>query len=176
MKRIELDVSLETKDFWRYYLGYYFSFSSVFYFYLSFTIFGFCIAFLLYGKYLEFQHFVQVGMAAALFVCLFNFVMSYFSVENAKRLDSGKCKYIFSDEKTEISTEFFKSQTDWRYISSVKETTNYFVLPMKDGQSHLIPKRFFRDYEQIASFKNLLRVKFGDKAALKKSKENLGLK
>jgi hypothetical protein len=35
---------------------------------------------LLFGKDLEFQHFVQVSIIAVLFVCLFNFVMSYFSV------------------------------------------------------------------------------------------------
>ena len=176
MKEIELDVSLKAKDFWRYYLSYYFSFNSIFYFYLSFTIFGFCVVFLLFGRYFEFRHFVQVGVAAALFLCLYNFVMSHFSVENAKRMSDKNCKYIFSDEKVEIVTKSFKSQTDWSYILSVKETANYFILPMKDGQSHLIPKRFFRDYEQIAGFKNLLRAKFGEKAALKKSKENLGLK
>lgn len=176
MREIELDVALERRDFWRHYLGYYFSFDFIFHFYLSFTIFGFCVAFLLFGKDLEFQHFVQVSIIAVLFVCLFNFVMSYFSVENAKKLGSGNCKYIFSDEKVEMITKFFKSQIDWSHISSVKETANYFVLPMKDGQKHLIPKRIFQDYEQTISFKNLLRTKLGEKAALKKSKENLKLK
>jgi hypothetical protein len=114
---------------------------------------------------------VQVIIAAVLFVFLFNFTMAYFSVENAKKLDSGKCKYIFSDEKAEVITKFFKSQIDWSYFSSVKETANYFFLPMKGGESHLIPKRFFQDYEQIADFRNLLHVKFGEKAYLKNQKK-----
>ncbi len=176
MREIELDVSLRRRDFWRYYLSYFFNFDTVFFSYLSYAIFGFCVAFLLFGKDLEFQHFVQVSIVAVLFVCLFNFVMSHFSVENAKKLDSGNCKYIFSDEKVEMITKVFKSQIDWSYISSVKETANYFILPMKDGQKHLIPKRFFRDYEQTISFKNLLRAKFGEETALKKSNENLRLK
>jgi hypothetical protein len=78
--------------------------------------------------------------------------------------------------KVEIVAKSFKVQFDWNYISSVKETTNYFVLSTKDSQNHLIPKMCFQDYEQTNSFKNLLQAKFGEKAILKKSKENLGLK
>jgi hypothetical protein len=35
--------------------------------------------------------------------------MSHFGVKNAK-IGDGKCKYIFSDEKVEVITEYFKSQ------------------------------------------------------------------
>ena len=59
---------------------------------------------------------------------------------------------------------------------SVKETATYFILPMNGGERHFIPKRFFSDDEQMAVFRNLLRAKLGEKVALKKSKENLGLK
>jgi len=104
MKRIELEFSLETKDYWRYYLGYYFSFNTVFYFCLSFNAFGICVAYLLLGGELKIQNFALIGAASALFVCLFNLEMSHFGVKNAK-IGDGKCKYIFSDEKVEVITE-----------------------------------------------------------------------
>jgi hypothetical protein len=97
-EKIELDVLFRARDYWRYYVGYYFSFSGIFFLYLSFTIFGFCVAFLVLGEDLKTSHFVQISLAAVLFICLFNFLMSYLSVENAKKVDNENCKYIFSDE------------------------------------------------------------------------------
>ena len=176
MKGIEIDVLLETKDYWRCYLSYYFSSGSLFYLYLGFTIFGYCVAFLLLGANLPIQIFAEIAVDSALFLVLFNFAMMYFSVKNAKALSDGKCKYIFSDEEVEIVAKSFRSRINWSYTSHVKETANYFMLSMKGGEKHLIPKRFFRDGEQMADFKNILQMKFGEKAALKKSKENLGLK
>jgi hypothetical protein len=175
-EKIELDVSFRTRDYWRYYVDYYFSFSSIFFLYLSLTVFGFCVAFLLLGKDLKIPQFVQVSLVAVLFICVLNSLMLYLSVENAKKVGNENCKYIFSDEKVEIIAKSFKSQLDWHYISSVKETTNYFVLSPKDSQNFLIPKRCFQNYEQTIIFKNLLHTKFGEKVILKKSKENLGLK
>jgi len=176
MKRIELEVTLETKDYWRYYLSLYFSAGSFFYFYLGFTVFGYCVAFLLSDGDLPIQMFVEIAADAALFLVLFNFAMVYFSVANAETLHNKNCKYIFTDETVEVTTKFFKTQVNWSYITGVRETANYFFLPMKSGEKHFIPKRFFRDDEQLAEFRNLLREKFGEKTALKKSKENLGLK
>ena len=102
--------------------------------------------------------------------------MSYFSVQNSKSISLGKCKYIFSDEKVKITTKYFATYIDWTYFQLAKETSNYFVLFMKDGHRNLIPKRAFENYEQISNFKNLLREKLGDEAYLKKTKEKLGLK
>lgn len=102
--------------------------------------------------------------------------MAYFSVQNAKKLSLGKCKYIFSDEKVEITTKYFATRIDWTYFHLAKETSNYFVLFMKDGNKNLIPKRSFENYEQISNFKNLLRAKLGTEVYLEKPKERLGLK
>jgi len=176
MKRIELEVTLETKDYWRYYLSLFFSAGNLFYFYLGFTVFGYCVAFLLSDGDLPIQMFLEIAADAALFLVLFNLAMVYFSVANAEKVNNQNCKYIFTEDNVEVVAKFFKSQTNWNYITGVKETANCFFLPMKSGDKHFIPKRFFRDDEQMTDFKNLLREKLGEKALLKKSKENLGLK
>ena len=173
---IEVEVLFETKDYWRNYLGYFLSFQSVLVYFFTFCIFGLSVSFLFLGKQIELSHLLDVFLTSFLFVLLFGFVMSYFSVSNAKNLSDGKCKYSFSDEKVTISAKSFNTQIDWTYFINAKETKNNFILAMKDGQNNFLPKRFFQDYEQIADFKNLLRSKLGERASLKKSKENLGLK
>ena len=176
MERIELNISFETRDYWRFYLSYFFSSGSLFYSYIGYTIFGFCVAFLLLGGELPILGFVLIVVASALFLGLFNLAMVYFSVENVKRLNNRNCKYIFSEDNLEIITNFFRTTINWSYILGARETANYLFLPMKSGEKQFIPKRFFTDDEQLSDFKNLLRAKFGEKAALKKSKESLGLK
>jgi hypothetical protein len=173
---IEIEIKQETKDFWRFYLAYYLSFDRMFFFFLGFAVFGFFSTFLVLGKNIELLQLVDILVSAFLFTCLFGVIMSYFSVEGAKKLSLGKCKYVFSGESVELITKYFSSWIDWSYFQFVKENGDYFVLFMKDGNRTLIPKRFFQDYEQISDFKNLLRSKFGEKAQLRKPKEKLGLK
>ena len=175
-KSIELEILLETKDYWRTYLDYYFNFSNVFYMFLGFAVFGLFVSFLLLGAAVEIFDFMGIFAAAILFVLLFAFVMTYFSVQNAKILDDGKCKYIFSNEKVEMTNKSFGSRIDWTYFYNVKETKKYFVLSMKNGQSSFISKRCFRDDKQIEDFKELVRAKLGAAAVLNNSKEKLRLR
>jgi hypothetical protein len=175
VKSIEIDVLYLTKDYWLIYLKYYLGFNSIFNYFLGFAIFGLLISFLFLGS-INFLQLIDLFVAASLFVCLFGIVMSYFAVENAKSLDEGEHKYIFSNEKVEIIAKSFSSQMDWTYFLGVKETGSYFILSMKSGQFNLIPKRYFRDYEQIIDFKNLLQSKLGERSSFKKSTEKLGLK
>lgn len=174
--KIEIEVLYESKDYWRSYLSYYLSFHNIFVFFLSFAIYGMFIAFLFLRKYVEFPHLVDVALFAFFFAIFFGLVLSYISVGYAKRLDEGKCRFVFSDENVKINTKSGTIQLDWTHFVNVKERGKYFVFSLKNGQTTLLPKRFFRDYEQVAEFKNLLRSKLGEEAYFKKSKEKLGLR
>jgi hypothetical protein len=68
-----------------------------------------------------------------------------------------------------------RCSVDWKNFYRVKETGKYFVLFVKSGEQHFLPKRFFQN-EELANFKNFIRAKFGEEAYLKRSKEKLGLK
>lgn len=172
---IEIEVNLETKDFWRYYFSQYLSFSNILPTFLGYTVFGWFVSLLFLREKLEFLHLVDVVLAAGFFAFFVSFISIYLAVSNTKKIGGQKCKYIVTDEKVEITNDLFKSVVNWTYFYRVKENTKYFVLYMKSGEQHFLPKRFFQE-EQITIFKNLVRAKFGEEAYLKKPKENLGLK
>ena len=175
-RKIEIEVLYESKDFWRSYLNYYFSYDTVFIFFLTFAIYGIFVAFLLLGGDAAFLDLIAIVSSALLFVFLFGLVMSYFSVKNAKKLEHEKYGFIFTESNVEINSESFRTQLDWTHIIQVKEIGTYFILSLKSNQRTLLPKRFFSDFEQLEDFKNLLRSKLGEKVYLRKSKEKLGLK
>jgi hypothetical protein len=174
--KIEVEGLYEAKDFWRSSLNYYFSLSFVFYFFWALVIFGFFITFLFLRGNAGVSHFVDVVLSSIVFVILYGLVMSYLSFGKAGELNQGKYKFIISNEKVEISAQSFATSLNWDWFVQIKETKHYFILSSKIGQKTLLPKRFFRDFEQLAEFKNLIRSKLGEKVHLKKSKENLGLK
>jgi hypothetical protein len=172
---IEIEVNLETNDFWRYYLSQYFSFSNILFTFLGYTIFGWSIAFLFLRGKLDFLHLIDVIIAAVFFTFLVSFILTYLGVSRAGKIGERKCKYIITNEKVEINAESFRGIFGWQYFNQAKETGKYFVLYMEDGQQLIVPKKFFQE-EDLIDFKNLVRTKFGEEAYLKKSKGKLGLR
>lgn len=175
-KKIEIEVLWESKDVWRQHLNLYFSYDSIIVFFLTFAIYGIFLAFLVLNGNANFLNLMDVVWSAFLFVILFGLIMSYFSAKNAKKTKQEKYKFIFSSEKVEINGDSSCTQFNWTHVRQVKENRKYFILFLKSEQRSFLPKRFFRDYEQLEDFKNLLRLKLGEKVYLKKSKETLGLK
>ncbi|MGC2235035.1 MAG: YcxB family protein [Pyrinomonadaceae bacterium] len=174
--KIEIEGFYEAKDFWRSALNYYFSLSSLYFSFWSLILYGLFLTFLFLKGNAGVSHFVNVILSSIAFVILYGLVMAYLAFGKTRELKWGKYKFIISNEKVEISTQSFASQINWDFFVRINETKHYFVLLSKAGQKTLLPKRFFRDSEQLAEFKNLIRSKLGEKVYLKKSKENLGLK
>jgi hypothetical protein len=171
---IEIEVNLETQDFWRYYLSQYFSFNHILFTFVGYIIFGWSISFLFLRGKLEFSHLIDVIIAAAFFTFFVLLISTYLMVSSAKKNGGQKCRYTFTNERVEIRGDSFNSTVNWKYFYRIKETSKYFVLFMKSGQQDLLPKKFFQE-EELINFKNLVRAKFGEEAYLKKSKEKLGL-
>ncbi len=141
-KKIEIEVLYESKDFWRSYLNYYFSYDTIFIFFLTFAIYGIFIAFLLLGGDADLLNLIDIVSSTFLFVVLFGLVMLYFSVKNAKRLEQEKYGFIFSEAKVEINAESFRTQFDWTHIIQVKETGTYLILSLKSNQRTFCRKDF----------------------------------
>lgn len=174
--KIEIEGLYEAKDLWRSALNHYFSLSSLYFSFWSLVLYGFFLTFLFLKGNSGVSHFVDVVLSSIVFVIVYGLVMTYLSFARTRELKWGKYKFIISNEKVEISTQSFASQINWDFFVRINETKHYFVLLSKIGQKTLLPKRFFRDSEQLAEFKNLIHSKMGEKVYLKKSKENLGLK
>lgn len=175
-EKIELEVLLSTGDLWRSYLDDYFSFNSVLIYFIAFAVYGFFLTFLFVRNEADIFHLADVVFSSGLFVILFGLTMTYLSVKKAQRLHWMQYKIAYSKEKVEIVTPSFTSSLEWNWFVQIKETRNYFTFSLTGGQTTLLPKRCFRDSEQLAGFKNLIGSKLGEKVLLKKSKEHLGLK
>jgi hypothetical protein len=102
---IEIEVLFETKDYWLSYISEYFSFFSIIVYFLAFSVFGLFLLFFLFSQNeFEFLHLVNIFLISFQFAILFGFIMTHFSVGNAKKLNIGKFKYIFSNKGVAIAT------------------------------------------------------------------------
>lgn len=174
--KIEIEGLFESRDYWRISLAYYCNYGTIFISSCGFVLYGLFITVLfLKGNFLIW-HVADVVLTSGLFAIIFGFLLSYSSVKAAKGLKEGKYKFIFSNEELEMVGQLFTSHLSWKWFVKIRETKNYFIFVAINDQKTLLPKRFFRDYEQLSEFKNLIRSKLGEKAYLKKSKERLGLK
>lgn len=174
--KIEIEVVSDSRDFWRSSFDIYFSANNFFIYFMAFAVYGMFIAFLWLGGDTDIFNFGDIFLSSVVFVVLFGLINSYLSVSMAKRLNFGKYKFTFSNEKVEIITKSFTSFLDWDWFVQIRETKNYFIFFLKSGQRTLMPKRCFSGYEQLAEFKALIGSKLGERVYLRKSKENLGLK
>ena len=175
-EKIEIEVLLSTTDLWRSYLNDYFSFNSVFIYFMAFAVYGFFLIFLFVRGEANIFHLADVVFTSGLFVILFGLTMTYLSVKKAQKFPWMQYKIAYSKEKVEVVTPQFTNFVEWEWFVQIKENRNYFTFSLMDGQTTLLPKRCFRDSEQLAGFKNLISLKLGEKVLLQKSKEHLGLK
>ena len=173
--RVEIEVLYEAKDYWRSCFATYFDFGNMFYLFFSLFAFGFFLTIFFLGKQIELPDFVNVILFAFQFTLLYGFVMSYFSVKNARRNNVGECEYIFSDENIKVITKGFRAEMDWSWFRRARETGSYFFLYNRSNQMYFLPKRFF-DAEQIKNFRHLLRSKLSGEADLKETTKKLELK
>ncbi|MBD3362927.1 hypothetical protein GF362_04365 [Candidatus Dojkabacteria bacterium] len=65
--------------------------------------------------------------------------------------------YKFMDKKFEASILSSKTQTGWEMIRKYQEQKDYFVLYLSDRVCHLVPKKAFRNDQQIEKLRNILK-------------------
>jgi hypothetical protein len=70
--------------------------------------------------------------------------------------------YTFSEDGIGMTTPSSSSQTGWANVYQVYQTGHAFLLFTSANMVHVVPKRFFRDY-QVAAFTELLRAQIPSK-------------
>ncbi len=75
--------------------------------------------------------------------------------------------YTFSENGIDAVAPSSSGHTSWSNFYEVYETKHNFLLFISRNMMYTIPKRCFRDSEQINSFKDLLKSKLSSKAKLK---------
>ena len=172
-KPIEIDVELNEGDFWRV------SFAGRVKRFLLITLIYLPIALLI-------MYFVAFGAGANPFseknwsiiivlfiICAIPFVFLpavYFSLRKlAAKLAkaSEKTHFTFSENEIETNSISRSSKLTWDNYEKILETNEDYVGYLKNYTFHTIPKRFFKNEEQILAFKELVREKLGEKAKLK---------
>ena len=81
--------------------------------------------------------------------------------------------YSFSDAGITASSASCNSYMDWDNIRRALETRHDFLLFVSRNQTYLIPKRAFRDDQQIASFKSLMRSCLSSRAKLRRGSKDV---
>jgi hypothetical protein len=154
-EKIEVTISYNSKDFWRFYVAHYFEFSTFLIIATSFALFGIFLSVFILGEFFVGQ---IVTIAALSFACalIFGLMMSYWSVRTAVSKSSERCRYDFYQDQVIISIEGCRSNIEWAYFETIKENRKEFVLQAKDGYRHLLPKRCFTNEHQIVQLRQIL--------------------
>lgn len=67
----------------------------------------------------------------------------------------GDKEYEFNDDKILFKTEGSEGKCDWKTVKELKESSTAFYLYMDTNMALLVPKRHFKDANEIAEFKEL---------------------
>ncbi len=81
----------------------------------------------------------------------------------------GEVRYVFTESGLAMTTPIGRGFLDWPAIHQAVESGEYFLLYLSHFIYYLIPKRCFRDREQIEQFKALVKEKVEGKVRFKKS-------
>jgi heme/copper-type cytochrome/quinol oxidase subunit 2 len=96
-------------------------------------------------------------------------VSFYFSIwRQAKKIEkiSEKTSFVFSAMGFDSKNPSTSFQTTWERLNKIHETKSDFIFFPQENVFYTIPKRFFRNDEDIQKFKSLLRETLGKKAKL----------
>ncbi len=78
-----------------------------------------------------------------------------------------KTHFTFSENETETKSSLRSSKLSWENYEKIQETEEDFICHLNNYSFHTVPKRFFKDDQQINEFRDLVREKLGDRAKLK---------
>jgi hypothetical protein len=76
-------------------------------------------------------------------------------------------RFTFSENGIDAVAQSSSGHTSWANIYEAYETKYNFLLFLSRNMMYTVPKRCFRDGEQLNSFKELLKTKLSSKAKLK---------
>jgi hypothetical protein len=169
--RIELDVRLESRDFVR--ANYWFVFRKV-RFALLLIFFGGVVypLLLIYHVQAKGPSDNYWGLLIPAGLLLLVLVSTYFGAR--RQMASNKSlqqtlHYTFSRDGIDAVAPLSSGHNDWSHVREAFETRNNFLLFISRNLMFVIPKRCFKDSEQIAAFKSLLVEQLSSKAKLKRT-------
>ena len=119
---------------------------------------------------LRFYSDIFMGIGLVYVVVLFGapYFAAWKNLSTSKNL-KGEVRYVFTDSGLAMTTPLGRGFLDWPAIHQAVESGDYFLLYLSHFIYYLIPKRCFRDREQIEEFKTLVRNKVEGKVRFKKS-------
>ena len=77
-------------------------------------------------------------------------------------------KVIFSEKGMESAGESSSAEMSWNDLYKIYETKQDLIFFPERTIFYTIPKRFFKEQDQISALRNLLKNKLGDRAKLQK--------
>jgi YcxB-like protein len=98
------------------------------------------------------------------------FVTNYFAAKKHMRSNkplSEKIHYVFSEQGFNTAASSFSGSTTWQNVFEARETGTNFLIFISNSIMYIVPKRCFRDVEQIQAFKQLVQAQLGPKAKWK---------
>ncbi len=112
-------------------------------------------------------------LIAFFIICAIPFVFLpsvYFSLRKlAKKLANAaeETHFAFSENEIEAKSLSRSSKLTWKNCEKIQETKEDFIFYLTSYTFLPIPKRFFKNSEQLNEFKELVRTQLGEKAKLR---------
>lgn len=78
-----------------------------------------------------------------------------------------RLRFRFSSTGIDAAGPLSSGHSSWETIRDAHETRRYFLLFISNNQMYTIPKRYFSAEEQIACFRQLLKVNLGKRAKIR---------
>ena len=97
---------------------------------------------------------------------VFIIYMLIFRAAKAMRKSNKPTRVIFSEQSIVTNQELGESKLAWEIYRKIYETDKYFIFFLIGKAFWGIPKRFFKDQDDIEALKELINRKLGDKAKL----------
>jgi hypothetical protein len=65
--------------------------------------------------------------------------------------------YVFRSEGVTVDVLYTRTESQWAIFQKVIETKQFFILKTGPSAGHVIPKRVFRDSDELDRFRNMVR-------------------
>lgn len=101
------------------------------------------------------------------FLFLIYFWQIYKRAKSSAQRNKETVEFRFLNSNYEVETTTTKVQNAWSNLHKIVEIESSFIIMPHPNLVQPIPKRFFRDEQQIAEFRKLITSKLGEKAQIK---------
>jgi len=142
---VEVEVQYDSRDLWLSYLISYFSFNTVWYFFLSFAVYGLLLAFIFLKGDPRVLHILGTLVTAFVFVILLGLINSYFSATSGSAKRKGPVKFVFQPDRINMSNDKIESHIEWSFFVKAIESSQRFSLYTDDKKQYWLPKKAFAD-------------------------------